>query len=752
MTHWLTARTTVALAALVALTVFAAGGAGGPAGPRQDAAVAVVNTTVIPMTSPETVLREHTVVVRGDRIVEVGTAADVQVPAGARVVDGRGKYLVPGLVDFHVHLRDARELDEYLRHGVTTVVSMRATETTMALRERVRSGAIAGPGILTAGPLVDGDPPIWRGAATTIVTTSADAVAVAETHCREGYDFLKVYNNLQPALLPELVSRAHACGIPVAAHLPRVPVREEGLARGLAAGIDLIAHAEEIFFTHLGGASDALLQPQASVDPERLDDAVRRIAAANAAVVPTLSFVAMTARMLDDVDAVFRDPRFNRLAPDVQQMWREQNPTRRSNLGAFTARERVKRDAVAALTRKLQAAGVLLLAGTDASAPGLYPGASLHLEIEELAASGLTPFQALAAATRNAGRFFAAHPPGSGRADLRALARLGTIQGGAPADLVLLAGNPLEDLRQLSRLEGVMTRGRWRAIGSGQPRSRRQVAITIDDVPRGGDGGSRRPADIAAMTRRLLRPFDARIPVTGFVNAGQADAWAPAALRALLDLWLDAGADLGNHSHSHLNINVVGLDEYAKDIARGEPPIRDALAARGRTLTWYRHPFLFTGPTPEIKASLQAFLDGRGYRVAPVTIDNSDYMFAALYANATHRERVAREYVPYMESVVAFFEARAVELAGREFPQILLLHANELNADLLPDLLTMFRRRGYTFVSLEHALEDEAYRLPDAYAGKGGFSWIHRWSRTMGLPPKGEPDPPQWVQDAWAAR
>jgi hypothetical protein len=101
-----------------------------------------------------------------------------------------------------------------------------------------------------------------------------------------------------------------------------------------------------------------------------------------------------------------------------------------------------------------------------------------------------------------------------------------------------------------------------------------------------------------------------------------------------------------------------------------------------------------------------------------------------------------------MESIVAFFEARSIEVVGREFPQVLLIHANQLNADLMPDLLAMFRRRGYTFVTLERALEDEAYRLPDDYAGRGGFSWIHRWARTKGMPPKGEPDPPTWVQEA----
>jgi peptidoglycan-N-acetylglucosamine deacetylase len=185
---------------------------------------------------------------------------------------------------------------------------------------------------------------------------------------------------------------------------------------------------------------------------------------------------------------------------------------------------------------------------------------------------------------------------------------------------------------------------------------------------------------------------------------------------------------------------------------KGEPILRAALAARGRTLRYYRHPFLHTGPTPEIKQGLQAFLDRQGYRVAPVTLDNADYLFAAAYSRPQHRERVRREYVPYMESVVAFFEARSVEVVGRDIPHVLLLHANELNADLVPDLLAMFQRRGYTFVSLEHALADEAYRLPEEYAGRSGFSWIHRWSRTKGMPPRGEPDPPAWAQEAFAAR
>lgn len=281
----------------------------------------------------------------------------------------------------------------------------------------------------------------------------------------------------------------------------------------------------------------------------------------------------------------------------------------------------------------------------------------------------------------------------------------------------------------------------------------RQVAITIDDLPRGGDGGARTLGDVCVMTARLLQPFrEQGIPVTGFVNEGRQVEVGVEGLRQILDLWLDAGADLGNHSYSHPDFNDVPLDQYTADILAGEPILRAALAARGKPLRFYRHPFLHAGPTPDIKKDLQAFLDRRGYRVAPVTLDNSDYQFAALYTRPQYRERVRQAYVPYMESIVAFFEQRSIEVVGREFPQILLLHANQLNADLVPHLLAMFRRRGYTFVSLDRALADDAYGLPDEYAGRSGFSWIHRWSKTKGMKPKGEPDPPAWVHDAWATR
>jgi peptidoglycan/xylan/chitin deacetylase (PgdA/CDA1 family) len=281
----------------------------------------------------------------------------------------------------------------------------------------------------------------------------------------------------------------------------------------------------------------------------------------------------------------------------------------------------------------------------------------------------------------------------------------------------------------------------------------RQVAITFDDLPRGGDSGGRDLASVRRMTSKLLAPLRG-VPVIGFVNAGHAGEMGDAGLQAILRIWLDHGAELGNHTYAHPDLNKTPFDEYTADIVRGEPAIIEALGHRPR---YFRHPFLHAGADAATKRALEEFFAARGYQVAPVTLDNSDWMFAFVYASAMKDDpalavRARDAYVPYMESIFAFFEARSVEVVGREFPQVLLLHANRLNADMMPALLDMMRRRGYRFVSLKEALRDDAYRLPDEYAGTGGFSWIHRWSKTKGMPPKGEPNEPPWIAEEYRRR
>lgn len=281
----------------------------------------------------------------------------------------------------------------------------------------------------------------------------------------------------------------------------------------------------------------------------------------------------------------------------------------------------------------------------------------------------------------------------------------------------------------------------------------RSVAITIDDLPRGGDSAERDLATLRTLTNELLKPLRG-IPVIGFVNAGRAPQLGDAGLQTILKIWLDHGATLGNHTWSHPALNTTPLADYEADILRGEPAVAQAL---GHAPRYFRHPYLQAGKDAETRRALEKFLTEHHYTIAPVTLDDSDWMFAAVYAPAVKADpafsvRIRDAYLAYMESIFAFFEGRSQEVVGREFSQILLIHASQLNADSMPALLAMMRRRGYRFVSLEDALKDPAYSLPNEYSGTGGFSWIHRWSRTMGLPPKGEPDEPGWIAESYRKR
>jgi cytosine/adenosine deaminase-related metal-dependent hydrolase len=417
----------------------------------------VHGASIVPMTE-NTVLGVRTVVIVDgiiDQVLEPGDPA----PAAGDAIDGRGRYLVPGLIDFHVHLRDESELLSYLAHGVTTVVNMRGSPEHLRLAGCIANGEVLGPWVYSSGPLIDGIPPIWDGPGTVAVTSSEEARAAVEEQARSGYDLIKTYNNLDQELLQAVIDAARREGLAVVGHIPRNPDRSTALPRALDAGMAMIAHGEEIFFTQLGGAPDRTMRDAPRpIERDRIREAARLVAGSGAAVTPNLSFIAMTARMLDDLEAVLEHREAGYLSPAVLEMWQESNPTRRDDLEAFKAREAIKRPVVQALALELQRLGVPLLLGTDASAPGLYPGWSAILELEELVAAGLTPYEALSAGTRTAGAFLERH--------VRDLRSLGTIEPGKAADLILVEGNPLMNISALRDPVGVVLRGQWIARDS----------------------------------------------------------------------------------------------------------------------------------------------------------------------------------------------------------------------------------------------------------------------------------------------
>ena len=278
----------------------------------------------------------------------------------------------------------------------------------------------------------------------------------------------------------------------------------------------------------------------------------------------------------------------------------------------------------------------------------------------------------------------------------------------------------------------------------------RTVAFTFDDLPASRSGSLE---DMRAITTRLLATLRAsRIPAIGFVNESKLERPGEEAARtALLAEWLDAGHDLGNHTHQHLRLYDTPLAEFQADVLRGERVTRELMARRGRTLRYFRHPTLNTGPDSTIRARFESFLTRHGYTVAPVTIDNDEYLYALAYDRARARgdrgaqDRLGRDYVRYMAEVFDFYERLSRRLFGREITQVLLLHANALNADYLDELAAMTVARGYRAVSLDRALADEAYGTPDRYVGATGLSWLQRWAITRGEEPGEQPGIPDWV-------
>ena len=269
--------------------------------------------------------------------------------------------------------------------------------------------------------------------------------------------------------------------------------------------------------------------------------------------------------------------------------------------------------------------------------------------------------------------------------------------------------------------------------------SKRTIAITIDDLPVVSTRTDLKNRQ--EITKKILAHIaNAKVPAIGFVNENKLYSGDKRDEKQvdLLRMWLDAGLELGNHTCSHLSLNTNSLADYEAEILKGETITKELLAAKGMPIRFFRHPYLQTGRTMQIKADLDVFLKQHGYTIAPVTIDNADYIFSRGYDMAFDKgdkklmKKIGDAYVPYMESKLAYWERQSVKILGREMAQTLLIHANFINSDYLGAMIEMFKRRGYKCVDLETALKDEAYRKPDTFLGAGGISWLHRWALASG--------------------
>jgi len=300
----------------------------------------------------------------------------------------------------------------------------------------------------------------------------------------------------------------------------------------------------------------------------------------------------------------------------------------------------------------------------------------------------------------------------------------------------------------LNSMFAILAVGLWAQA----PKVDRQVAVTIDDLPSGM--ADRSPAaQITALTTKLLGTLrDQKIPAVGFVNEkklykpGEVDERIKA-----LQMWVDYGFELGNHTYAHSSLNQVGLKAWEEDVIRGETVTNILMTQHKMKLRYFRHPYLDTGRDLQTRREAEAFLTQRGYRIAPITLDGWDWMFAGLYEDAKKRndnelqQKIVKEYLSYHDTVFAYEEQFSAKLLGYEPRQILLLHASNLEADHIGELMDVLRKRGYRFISLEEALGDPAYSLTDTYVGEEGTGWLDHWAISQGKIPQGEPKFPEWV-------
>jgi hypothetical protein len=413
--------------------------------------LAITHVRVVPM-AREGELADQTVIVRGDRIVAVAPAASVTVPTGVQVIDGKGHWLMPGLTDMHVHAWSDAGLTLFVAAGVTTVRNMFGNPQHLAWRAETASGKKLGPTIVTAGPIIDGDPPVWPGSAILKDPATADAL-VAEQKA-QGYDFLKPYANLSKPAYEALAAAGAKYGMPLEGHVPT------------AVGLVGVLAAKQRTVEHLDGWLNAMVRDGAELpagatsieklravlpqlDDGKLAGLIKQTLAAGTWNCPTL-IVNDRIAGLDNAAAVRARTKWLEMMPPM--MVSQWDPKQDFRLRTFTAADfALLREAHARRTKILPAliaAGAPILVGTDTGNPFVIPGASLHEEIELLVQAGIPRPRVVRAATADAAVF------------LGTPHEFGVIEPGARADLLLVAADPLTQPIALVP-DGVMVRGKW---------------------------------------------------------------------------------------------------------------------------------------------------------------------------------------------------------------------------------------------------------------------------------------------------
>ena len=263
----------------------------------------------------------------------------------------------------------------------------------------------------------------------------------------------------------------------------------------------------------------------------------------------------------------------------------------------------------------------------------------------------------------------------------------------------------------------------------------KKICITIDDLP-AVSYASRDIKHLQHITNILVKKLNEHgIPAIGYVNEGKlyTNGNLDSTKVDLLETWFKNGLELGNHTYSHLNYHNVTLKEFGDEIVKGEKVIKSLALKYDQDIKYFRHPYLRIGKTEEDHSELNTFLTEHGYIEAPVTVDNSDYLFAKAYYIAYSKgdsalmKKIGQDYIDNMKEALKYFEELSMFVFDRPIQQTLLIHANLLNAHHMDDIANMLANNGYSFVSQGQVLEDKAYQTDIPKYGNWGISWLERW-------------------------
>ncbi len=415
--------------------------------------VAFINVNVVPMDSERT-LNGQTVLVRGDTIVQIGPAGKVKVPDGALRIDGRDKYLMPGLAEMHGHIPPPQApkgfteavLFMYVANGVTTVRGMLGAPGQLELRDKANRGEILSPTLYLAGPSFNGNS----------VNSPAQAVEMVREQKRAGWDLLKVHPGLTRDEYDAMAKTAREVGIRFAGHVPA----EVGLLHALEMGQETI--------DHIDGYVEHLEAENGPVNEAKLAEIVRSTKKAGTWVVPTMALWE-TLLGVTDLGKLLAFPELKYMPLQQVESWEKAHRSRQSS-AQF---DRKRAEQIAAnrkrILRALHDGGVPVLFGTDAPQQFSVPGFSIHREMSLMLESGMSPYEIVLTGTRRAGEYY------------RNKAQFGTVTVGRRADLILVNGNPLKDISNIAKRSGVMVRGRWLSEDEIQ---RRLESIALSNKPK----------------------------------------------------------------------------------------------------------------------------------------------------------------------------------------------------------------------------------------------------------------------------